>query len=98
VVKQVFEKIVDIQAGKIPGPEMKVEGQMPSFGRHGQRIDGRNTILLVKMVKKGRLSLGGPSASNVRNEQEARFIEEDQMGPTPVGVFLYGANDTASNV
>ena len=92
-----FEKSVDIQAREIPGPKLKVEGQTPSFRRYGQRIDGRNTILFVKMVKKGRLSLRGPSASNVRNEQEARFIQEDQMGPTSVGVFLYGAIDTASN-
>jgi hypothetical protein len=97
MAKQMLEKSVDIQAREIPSPKLKVEGQTPPFRRYGQRIDGRNTILFVKVVKKRRLSLRRPSPSNVRNEQEARFIQEDQMGPTSVGVFLYGANDTASN-
>jgi hypothetical protein len=97
MAKQMLEKCTDIQAREIPSPKLKVESQTLPFRRYGQRIDSRNTTLFVKVVKEGRLSLRGPGASNVRNEQEARFIEEDQMGPTSVGVFLYGANDTASN-
>jgi len=97
MAKQMFEKRLDIQALKIPSPKLKIEGQTFPFRRYGQSINGRNAILFVKVVKKGRLSFRGPSQSNIRNEQKARFIEEDQMGPTSVGVFLYGANGIASN-
>jgi hypothetical protein len=37
-----------------------------------------------------------PGARHVGDEQEARFIEEDQMGPTSLSVFLYAASDAAS--
>jgi hypothetical protein len=95
--EQMFEKGVDIQAREISGSKLKIESQTFPFRRYGQSIDGGNTILFVKMVKKGRLPFRRPSPSNVRNEQKARLIKEDQMGPTSVGVFLYGANGTASN-
>jgi len=97
MAEQMLEKGMNIQARKIPSPKLKVENQTFPLRRYGQRIDGRNTILLVQVVKKGRVSLWGPGASDVWNEQEARFIKEDQMGPTSVGVFLYGATDTVSN-
>ena len=97
MTKQSFEESADIQAGDIPSPQLKVEGPTPPFRRYGQSTDGRDTILFVKMVIKGRLPFGRPSPRDVRNEQEARFIEEDQMGPKSVGVFLYGANGTVSN-
>src|SRR5208337_4966740 len=97
MAKQMLEKCVDIPTREIPSSKLEVESQTPPFRRYGQRIDGRNTILFVKVVREGRLSLRGPGASNVRNEQEARFIEEGQMGSTSSGVFFYGANDPASH-
>ena len=97
MAKQMFEESVDIQARKISSSKLKIQGQMSPFRRYGQSIDGRNTILFVKVVKKGGLPFRGPGPRNVRNEQKARFIKEDQMGPTSVGVFLYGANGTDSH-
>jgi hypothetical protein len=97
MAKQMFEESVDIQSRKIPSAKLKVQGQTFPFWGYGQSIDGRNTILFVKVVQKGGLPFRGPGPRNVRNEQKARFIKEDQMGPTSVGVFLYGANGTASN-
>jgi len=97
MAKQMFEEGVDIQPRKIPSSKLKIQGQPFPFRRYGQSIDGRNTILFVKVVKKGGLPFRGPGPRNVRNEQKARFIKEDQMGPTSVGVFLYGANGTDSN-
>ena len=97
MMKQVFEERVDIQSCKIPGSKLKIQGQTFPFWRYGQSIDGRNTILFVKVVEKGSLPFRRPSPSNVRNEQKTRFIKEDQMGPKSVGVFLYAANGISSN-
>jgi hypothetical protein len=97
MAKQMFEESVDIQPRKILSSKLKVQGQTFPFRRYGQSIDGRNTILFVKVVKKGVLPFRGPRPRNVRNKQKARFIKEDQMGPTSVGVFLYGTSGTASN-
>ena len=88
---------MDIQSCKIPSSKLKVQGQTFPFWRYGQSIDGRNTILFVKMVEKRSLPFRGPGPRNVRNKQKARFVKEDQMGPTSVGVFLYEANGTVSN-
>src|SRR5579863_8699769 len=55
VPEQLFEEGSDIQAGEIAGARLDIKGQPPSFRRHGKGADGRNSVLLVKMVEKGRL-------------------------------------------
>lgn len=53
--------------------------------------------MLIEVVEVGRLALGGPGALDGRDEEEPALIEEDQMGPPVVGVFLYGASGGASS-
>lgn len=95
--EQVLQERSDIQPREIAGTKVKIEGQPPSSGRHGQGTDRRDPVLLVEIVNDRRFPFGGPGAGHVRDEQETGFIEEDQMGPTSFGVFLYAASGTASN-
>ncbi len=94
---QVLKEGPNVQACEIVGAQLKIEGQPSSSGRHGQSTDRRDPVLLVEIVNERRFPFGGPGAGHVGDEQEARFIEEDQMGPKSFGVFLYAASGTASN-
>lgn len=64
MLEQVLEGRSDIQAGEVPGAKLDIKGQASSFGGHGQRTDRRNSVLLVEMVKDGRLPLGCPGAGD----------------------------------
>jgi hypothetical protein len=44
------------------------------------------------------LPFRSPGAGDMGNEPKAAFIEKNQMGPKPFGVFLYGANVSAASV
>lgn len=95
--EQVFEEGLHIQSREIAGATLKIEGQPSSFGRDRQGADCRDPVLFVEIVNERRLSFWGPGAGHVGDEQEARLIEEDQMGATSFGVFLYAASGTASS-
>lgn len=95
--KQVFKEAMNLGGRDVVGMESKVEEHAMPFGRDGQGRDGRQLGPAAGGPKDGRLSFGGPGSADAGDEQEARFIEEDQMGPTSVSVFLYGAIGTVSS-
>jgi hypothetical protein len=95
--EQFFKERTDIQTVKIPPPKPEVKNQAFPFWGYRQSTDGGNPVLSVEVIEDRGLSFGSPGATDVWNEQEARFIDEDQMGPKFFGFFLYGATDKPSN-
>ena len=53
--------------------------------------------LFIEVPGIRRLALRGPGPLKVRDEEEATLVEERQMRPKLLSVFLYAASDTASN-
>jgi len=86
----------DIQTVKIPSSESEIKRQAFPFRRHRQGIDGGNPVLFVEVIKNGSFPFRSPGATDIGNEQEARFIHENQMGPKSFGFFLYGATGKPS--
>jgi hypothetical protein len=97
MLEQLFEKRANIQTVKIPLPKPEVERQASPLRRHRQRIDGGNPVLFVEVIEDRGLPSRSPCTTDIGNEQEARFIDEDQMGPKSFGFFLYGATGKPSN-
>jgi hypothetical protein len=97
VFEQAFKESPDIQTVEIAGAKSKIKGQTPFFRRHRESTDRRNSVLLIKMVKKGSLAFGRPGTGDVGNKQKSGFIKENQMGPKSFGFFLYEASGNASN-
>ena len=95
--EQFFKERTDIETVKVPRPKPEIESQAFPFRGHRQSTDGGNPVLFVEVIEDRGLSFGSPSATDVWNEQEARLIDEDQMGPKSFGFFLYGATDKPSN-
>jgi len=90
MLEEAFKESTDIQTCEIASAKPKIKGQASSFGGHRKTTEGRNSVLLIEMVKERRLPLGGPGTSDIRNKQKPGFIEEDQMGPKSFGFFYMG--------
>jgi hypothetical protein len=86
--EQISEERPDRQASETPSATPDRKGRPPSFRGHGKGADGRNSVLLVEMVKEGRLPFRSLGASDIGHEQKADFIEKNQMGPKSFGVFF----------
>ena len=95
--EQFFEKRTNIQAVKIPCPEPEIKHKALPFRRNRQCTDGGNPILFIQIAENRSVPFRSPGTTDIRNEQEARFIDEHQMGPKSFGVFLYGATGKLSN-
>ena len=95
--EQVFKEALNLGGLDVVGMESKGEDHAMTFGRDGQGRDGRQLGPSAGGSKDRRLGLWGPGSPDAGNEQEARFIEETQMGAKFLSVFLYGAIGTVSS-
>jgi len=94
--KQHFKERKNIQTVKIPHPKPQVKHPTFPFRQYHQCIDGGNPVLLVEVIEDLGFPFRSPGATDVWNEQEARFIHENQ-GPKAFGFFSYGAIGKPSN-
>lgn len=68
--------------------EVTVEGAVKAPRADGDARDGRYPVVPVAIPKAGRLTYGAPGLSDGRDEEEARLVDEDEMGTQPCGVFF----------
>jgi len=97
VFEQALKETPNIQTCEIACAKPEIKGQTSSFRGQRETIEGRNSVLLIEVIKERGLPFGCPGTGDVGDKQEPGFIEEDQMGPNSFGLFLYGASGTASN-
>jgi hypothetical protein len=68
--------------------EVAVQDTMESPGADGDAGDGGDPIVTLAMPDDGRLADRTPGLANRRNQEEPRFVDEDEVGCQPCGVFF----------
>lgn len=68
--------------------ELAVQGKMEAFGTDGNTRDRRDTIVTIPMKHDRGLSHRAPGLADRRNQEETRFVNKDEMGCQPLGVFF----------
>jgi len=68
--------------------EMAVEGAVKTPGADGDARDGRYPVVTVAIPEAGCLADGAPGLSDGGDQQEARLVDEDDVGTQPRGVFF----------
>jgi len=96
--EQVAEERPDLQPGEVPRAALDIQGQPLAAGRHRQTADGREPVPAVAVVQQRDAAFGRPGPMDIRDEQEAAFVHEDEMGPKCGAFFLSGARSRASTV
>ena len=97
VTEQMPEEADDLQTRDVGSVKPRVESHPTPAGRDGEAGDGRDAEPFIPVPELGRLSPGSPRVTDVRDEQEPTFVEEDQMRFPLKGVFLYAASGNASS-
>lgn len=95
--EKMTQKRDNFQSIEVMGAHADIESQPLPLGRADQSVEDRNPVLFVEITDLGSLSPEGPSPLKVRDEQEPTFVEKDQVGFEPFGVFLYAAKCNASS-
>lgn len=74
--------------------QVAVEGAVEPPGADGEARDGGDPIAALAMPDEGRLTDRTPRLAHRRNQEEAGFVDKDEMGCQPRGVF-FTAGQTA---
>src|SRR3990170_4294030 len=77
--------------------EPEIQTHVFADGRDTEGGQGGNTVVPVVVMNDRGLPCRPPRPSAGRNEQKAAFIEENQVGPKSLRLFLYAAICSASN-
>jgi len=88
MTQQVADEAADVAAPDIVVVELVVEPQAVTPGTDGDRRDGRDPVVPVAVAQAGRLPTRRPGPAHGGNQEEARFVGEDEVGAQPPGVFF----------
>src|SRR3990172_9078348 len=95
--EQQSEKLRHLRGFEIILSTLHVEAHSGALGRHGPRRDRGDAIMPIVVADDRRATLRAPRSTACRNEHEAAFIEERDVGAKSSGFFLSRATCAASN-
>ncbi len=88
VTQQVAEKFAHLIVADVLGVTAEVQADAPAPGSHGEARDHGDAIMPVAMMKEGGLAARSPGLSHRGNQEEARLVDEDDVGTQPRSVFF----------
>lgn len=88
VSEQLTQEVACLQLSDILGIELKVEIQPLAGGRNRDPRDGRDAVTPIEVMNRRRLADGSPGGGDGGCQLESRFIDEDEVGTQPLGVFF----------
>src|SRR5574340_1656017 len=68
--------------------QLAVQRAMEPLRTDGYAGDGRDAVVLISVLKYRGLAYRTPRLTNGGNQEEARFVDKDEVGRQPCGVFF----------
>jgi len=88
VAQQVSEEFAHLVVPDVLRVAPEVQADAPTPGRNGKARDHGDAIMPVAMMNDGSLPTGRPGLSDRGNQEEARLVDEDDVGTQPRSVFF----------
>lgn len=88
MAEQMAKEGADLWVLDVLRVEAVVQAETTAPRAHGDARDHGDPIAPVVVVEKRRLSARRPGLADTRNQEEARLVDEDEMGTQPRGFFL----------
>lgn len=92
VAEQVPEEGADLRGMDVREVELVVKTQASPAGADGQPGDHGDPVVSLPEPQEGRLPPGRPGLAHARDQEEAGFVDEDEVGAQPRGVFFTRAH------
>jgi len=88
VAQQVPEEFADLVVSDVLRMTPEVQADAPTPGSNGDARNHGDAIMPVAMMNDGRLSARSPGLSHRGNQEEARLVDEDDVGTQPCSVVF----------
>lgn len=88
MAQELAEKGADIGRPDIGTVELEVEAALPSPGAEREGRNNGQAIVALPVAEERRLAPRGPRPSDRGDQEEPGFVDEDEVGAQPRGVFF----------
>ena len=88
VVQQVLEEFANLVVSDVLRVAPEVQADAPTPGSNGDARNHGDAIMPVAMMNDGCLPARSPGLSHRGNQEEARLVDEDDVGTQPRSVFF----------
>lgn len=88
VSEQMAEEDADLLLPDVPEPKLVVEAEVLSFRTDGDSRDDGDLVSPITMPNDRSMATRGPGLDDMGNQQEARFVGENEVGTQPRSVFF----------
>lgn len=88
VAQQVAEEGADLPVPDVVEVEVEVKAEPLPDGAHRDAGDRRDLVAAVAVAMDRGLAARSPRLQNVGDQEEARFVREDEVGAQPRGFFF----------
>lgn len=88
MAEQVPQEGADLRLSDVVEPQREVQSIASASGTHREAGDDGDPIATLAMAKQGRVAPRRPGTTYARDQEEPRFVDEDEVGPQPRGFFL----------
>jgi len=88
VAEQASQEGADLGVSDVVRREREVEAVAPAARAHREAGDDGDPVVSLAMPKQRRLAARRPGAPHARDQEEARLVDEDEVGAQPRGFFL----------
>lgn len=88
LAQQVAEEGRDLLALDIVLVQLAVQRTPEALGADGDARDGRDAVVRVPVAHDRRLPHRPPRLADRGDQEKARLVDEDEVGPQPCGVFF----------
>lgn len=88
VPEQRPEKGAGIRRPNVVGRELEVEATATADRAEREPRNDRHALMALPMPEQRRVAARRPGPADRRDQEEARFVDEDEVGPQPRGVFF----------
>jgi len=86
--QQMAQENTDFVLSDVPEPELIVEAEALSFRTYRDPGNDGDLVPPITMTNDRSVAAGGPGLDDIGDQQEARFVGEDEMGTQPRSVFF----------
>ena len=95
LLQQMTKERDDLRLSDVLSMNLEVETHPLAAGTHRNPGDHRESIMPVSVVDNRSSTTRCPGPANIRNQEEAGFIDEDEVGTQPLGVFFTRGHSVA---
>ena len=88
MAKQMPDEGADLGMLNVLGVEAVVQSEAAPAGSHRDSGNDGDPIAPLAVVEERRLSARGPGLADTGDQEEARLVDEDEMGAQPSSVFF----------